>query len=64
MISTVERNSISGWTVRYPVRDEPDGKILFGEAHFDQNRKRDALLLAREKEDAYFFARYAPEVSQ
>ena len=52
-LSTVERNSIGGWTVRYPLHNESDGKMWFGEAHFDQDRKADALLLAQEKEDAY-----------
>ena len=52
-LSTVERNSIGGWTVRYPLHDESDGKMWFGEAHFDQDRKGDALLLAHEKESAY-----------
>ena len=52
-LSTVERNSIGGWTVRYPLHNESDGKMWFGEANFDQDRKGDALLLAQEKEDAY-----------
>ena len=52
-IATVEKNSIGGWTVRYPLHNDSNPGLWFGEAHFDHNRKREALLLAHEKETAY-----------
>jgi hypothetical protein len=55
-LSTVTRNSVGGWTVRYPVRNEPRNGIVFGEKHFDGNRKGDALGYAKEKEEAYYNA--------
>ena len=55
-LSTVTRSSIGGWTVVYPVRDEPRRGIVFSEQHFDGDRKGDALGYAREKEDAYYNA--------
>lgn len=63
-LSTVTRNSIGGWTVFYPVRNEttfiinrwPLSRILCSEQHFDGNRKADALSFAREKEEAYLQA--------
>jgi hypothetical protein len=62
-LSTVNRNSIGGWTVFYPVRNEnvftdnglwPISRILCSEKHFDGNRKAEALSFAREKEQAYY----------
>jgi|11BtaG_2_1085332.scaffolds.fasta_scaffold00372_18 hypothetical protein len=52
-ISTVTRNSIGGWTVVYPVRDEPGEGLLVSEKHFDADRKKDAYKFAQEREDQY-----------
>jgi len=56
IIATVEKNSIGGWTVRYPIPDALNGKGWFSEAHFDHNRKAEALALAHEKESDFVSA--------
>lgn len=53
-LATVEKNSIGGWTVRYPLHNESNRGVWFGEAHFDHNRMSEALMLAHEKEAAFF----------
>lgn len=49
-LATVEKNSIGGWTVRYPIHNVSSRGLWFRESHFDHNRKSEALLLAHEKE--------------